>query len=267
MKAHSLKDKDTSTSTHNRQAAQDSLVSQKNATEVDSFVKRIMAELDALHTEEKREVLPRFFKCGVGEYGEGDRFLGVVVPNVRSVARKNMFASLAEIEGLLESQWHEVRLCGLLILVGQCRKSVPKDVFEFYLAHTERINNWDLVDLTAPAIVGGYLLNRPQERERIYSLADSESLWEQRIAVVSTVMFIRNREYDDTYALAVKLMSHPHDLMHKAIGWMLREAGKRDQRRLEAFLDEYATSMPRTMLRYAIEKFPEELRRHYLLLM
>ena len=264
MKAHSLKDKDKSTSTHNQQAAQGTHGCHEDAKEVDSFVKRITAELDALHSEEKRVVLPRFFKCGVGEYGEGDRFLGVVVPDVRSVARKNMFASLAEIEGSLESQWHEVRLCGLLILVGQCRKSVPKDVFEFYLAHTERINNWDLVDLTAPAIVGGYLLNRPEERERIYSLADSESLWEQRIAVVSTFTFIRNREYDDTYALAVKLMRHPHDLMHKAVGWMLREAGKRDQPRLEAFLDEYATSMPRTMLRYSIEKFPEELRKHYL---
>ena len=227
-------------------------------------MQRVEAELEALHSEEKKEVLPRFFKCGAGEYGEGDRFLGVVVPNVRSVARKNMFASLAEIEGLLESQWHEVRLCGLLILVGQSRKSVSKDVFEFYLAHTDRINNWDLVDLTAPAIVGGYLLDRPKERERLYSLADSDFLWEQRIAVVSTFTFIRGREYDDTYALAVKLMRHPHDLMHKAVGWMLREAGKRDQRRLELFLDEYAASMPRTMLRYSIEKFPEELRRHYL---
>ena len=248
------------------QMAQDTIREDIHCQTVEPFVTRVTAELDALHSEEKREVLPRFFKCGAGEYGEGDRFLGVVVPDTRAVAKKNMFASLEEVEGLLESKWHEVRLCGLLILVGQCRKSVPKDVFEFYLAHTERINNWDLVDLTAPAIVGGYLLNRPEERERIYSLADSESLWEQRIAVVSTFTFIRNREYDDTYALAVKLMSHPHDLMHKAIGWMLREAGKRDQPRLEAFLDEYATSMPRTMLRYSIEKFPEELRRHYLLL-
>ena len=246
------------------QMMQDTICKDIHCQTVESFVTRVTAELDALHSEEKRVVLPRFFKCGAGEYGEGDQFLGVVVPDTRAVARKNMFASLEEVEGLLESQWHEVRLCGLLILVGQCRKSVPKDVFEFYLAHTEMINNWDLVDLTAPAIVGGYLLDRPQERERIYSLADSESLWEKRIAVVSTFTFIRNREYDDTYALAVKLMSHPHDLMHKAIGWMLREAGKRDQPRLEAFLDEYATSMPRTMLRYSIEKFPEELRRHYL---
>ena len=227
-------------------------------------MKRVTAELEALHSEEKRIVLPRFFKCGAGEYGEGDKFLGVVVPDTRAVAKKNMFASLSEIRGLLESQWHEVRLCGLLILVGKYRKEVPKEVLDFYLAHTGRINNWDLVDLSAPLIVGKYLLKRPQERGLLYSLAESKSLWEQRIAMVSTLTLIRNDESDDTYALAVKLMDHKHDLMHKAVGWMLREAGKRDQRRLELFLDEYATSMPRTMLRYSIEKFPEPLRRHYL---
>ena len=228
------------------------------------FAERVTAELDALHSEEKRQVLPRFFKCGPGEYGEGDLFLGVVVPDVRAVAKKNTFASLSEIEKLLESQWHEARLCALLILVLQCRKSVPKETVDFYLAHTAGINNWDLVDLTAPTIIGGYLSKHPEERGLLYSLADSGSLWEQRIAIVSTLTLIRNGEFDDTYALAVKLMSHKHDLMHKAVGWMLREAGKRDSHRLEAFLDEYATSMPRTMLRYSIEKFPEPLRRHYL---
>lgn len=230
----------------------------------DDFARRVTAELDALHSEEKRVVLPRFFKCGAGEYGEGDRFLGVVVPDVRAVAKKNTFASLAEIEELLGSQWHEVRLCALLILVLQCRKSVPKEIVDFYLAHTAGINNWDLVDLTAPTIIGGYLAKHPEERGLLYSLADSRSLWEQRIAIVSTLTLIRNGEFDNTYALAVKLMGHKHDLMHKAVGWMLREAGKRDSHRLEAFLDEYATSMPRTMLRYSIEKFPEPLRRHYL---
>lgn len=229
-----------------------------------TFAERVTAELDALHSEEKRVVLPRFFKCGVGEYGEGDRFLGVVVPDVRAVAKKNLFASLFDIEALLGSPWHEARLCALIILVQQSRKSVPKEVFEFYLSHTSGINNWDLVDLTAPSIVGGYLLENPQELERLYSLADSTLLWEQRIAIVSTLTLIRNGEFNDTYSLAVKLMSHKHDLMHKAVGWMLREAGKRDRRRLELFLDEYATSMPRTMLRYSIEKFPEPLRRHYL---
>lgn len=232
--------------------------------ETTTFAERVTAELDALHSEEKRSVLPRFFKCGAGEYGEGDRFLGVVVPNVREVARKNLFASLTEIEDLLESQWHEARLCALLILVLQSRKSVQKETVDFYLAHTDRINNWDLVDLTAPTIIGGDLVNNPEKRGLLYSLADSGSLWEQRIAIVSTLALIRNREFDDTYALAVKLMRHQHDLMHKAVGWMLREAGKRDQRRLELFLDEYAVSMPRTMLRYSIEKFQEPLRKHYL---
>lgn len=229
------------------------------------FCDNVTAELDALHSEEKRVMLPRFFKCGPGEYGEGDRFLGVVVPDVRGVARKHLDASLPEIRELLESRWHEVRLCGLLILVLQCRKSVPKEVLDFYLSNTAAINNWDLVDLSAPAIVGGYLLRNISERKLLYSLAGSDLLWDQRIAVVSTMTLIRAVEQDDTYALAVKLMRHPHDLMHKAIGWMLREAGKRDQHRLELFLDEYAASMPRTMLRYSIEKFPEPLRKHYLL--
>ncbi len=235
-----------------------------SSSDVRLFVERVTKELDALHSEEKRVVLPRFFKCGIGEYGEGDRFLGVVVPDVRSVAKKNTFASLLEISGLLDSQWHEARLCALLILVQQCRKSVPKEMVDFFLGHTSRINNWDLVDLTAPSIIGGFLVRNPQERGLLYSLADSDLLWEQRIAIVSTLTLIRNGEFDDTYALAVKLMGHKHDLMHKAVGWMLREAGKRDQRRLELFLDEYATSMPRTMLRYSIEKFPESLRKHYL---
>lgn len=230
------------------------------------FAEKVTAELDARHSEEKKTELPRFFKCGRGEYGEGDRFLGVVVPDVRAVARQNTTASLTEIGTLLESPWHEVRLCALLILVLQSRKTVTKEVLDFYLSHTERINNWDLVDLTAPAIVGGYLLANPQERGLLYSLAESDSLWEQRIAVVSTLTLIREGEPEDTYALATKLIDHPHDLMHKAVGWMLREAGKRDQRRLELFLDEYATLMPRTMLRYSIEKFPEPLRKHYLLM-
>lgn len=229
-----------------------------------TFSDKVIAELDALHSEEKRVTLPRFFKCGAGEYGEGDCFLGVVVPDVRAVARKHLDASLLEVGELMASQWHEVRLCGLLILVLQCRKSVPKEVLDFYLSHTSRINNWDLVDLSAPAIVGGYLLRNIPDRKLLYSLAESDLLWDQRIAVVSTMTLIRAGEQDDIYNLAVKLMRHPHDLMHKAVGWMLREAGKRDQHRLELFLDEYAASMPRTMLRYSIEKFPEPLRKHYL---
>lgn len=229
-----------------------------------TFAERVTAELDALHSEEKRVVLPRFFKCGVGEYGEGDRFLGVVVPDVRAVAKKNLFASLFDIEALLGSPWHEARLCALIILVQQSRKSVPKEVFEFYLSHTSGINNWDLVDLTAPSIVGGYLLENPQERERLYSLADSTLLWEQRIAIVSTLTLIRNGEFNDTYSLAVKLMSHKHDLMHKAVGWMLREAWKKDPAAVETFLIKHYPQIPRTALRYAIEKMEETKRQRFL---
>lgn len=228
------------------------------------FAERVTAELESVHSEEKKSVLPRFFKCGPGEYGEGDRFLGVVVPEVRKVAKRNTSATLSEIKGLLDSQWHEARLCALLILVARCRKSVPKEVFDFYLANTGRINNWDLVDLTAPSIVGAYVRDTPEERKVLYSLAESKSLWDQRIAVVSTLSLIRAGQFDETYALAVKLLEHKHDLMYKAVGWMLREAGKRDRNRLELFLSEHAASMPRTMLRYSIEKFPEPLRRHYL---
>lgn len=230
------------------------------------FAQRVTAELESLGSEERRAVFPRFFKCGPGEYGEGDRFLGVAVPEVRKVAKRNSSATLPEIKGLLGSQWHEARLCALLILVSRCRKTVAKEVFSFYLSNTARINNWDLVDLTAPSIVGCYLRDTPEERKVLYSLAESKLLWDQRIAVVSTLSLIRAGQFDDTYALAVKLMGHKHDLMHKAVGWMLREAGKRDRNRLELFLDEYAASMPRTMLRYSIEKFPESIRQHYLAL-
>ena len=227
-------------------------------------VSEITEALDALHTEEKRKVLPRFFKSGPGEYGEGDLFLGTVVPDIRKVAKEYSSISLEEIGSLLESPFHEVRMCGLLILVAKCRKTVPEEFLDFYLSHTSRINNWDLVDLSAPSVAGEYLLVHPEKRQILYSLAGSSWLWDQRIAVVSTLTLIRHNDFKDIYALAVKLMNHPHDLMHKAVGWMLREAGKRDQPRLEVFLDRYAPEMPRTMLRYAIEKFPEPLRKHYL---
>ncbi len=154
---------------------------------------------------------------------------------------------------MLESPWHEVRLCALIILILQSKKGVSDDVFSFYLSHTHRINNWDLVDLSAPQIVGSYLMGRP--RDVLYRLADSTSLWENRIAMVSTLYFIRKGDLEDAYALAFRMMKHPHDLMHKAVGWMLREAGKIDMERLFQFVDSHRNEMPRTMLRYAIEKF------------
>lgn len=212
----------------------------------------------SLYSEEKRLILPRFFKTGKGEYGEGDRFIGVVVPNIRLVAKEFKDASFTTVKELLASPWHEMRLCGLLILVQQSRKEVSREVFDFYLSVTDRINNWDLVDLTAPQIVGGYLLDKP--RDVLYRLAESPLLWDNRIAIVSTVTFIRRGDLKDTYQLATKMMGHPHDLMHKAIGWMLREAGKKDSERLYDYVEAHRLEMPRTMLRYAIEKFDQPTR-------
>lgn len=212
----------------------------------------------SLYSEEKRLILPRFFKTGKGEYGEGDRFIGVIVPNIRLVAKEFKDASFTTVKELLASPWHEMRLCGLLILVQQSRKEVSREVFDFYLSVTDRINNWDLVDLTAPQIVGGYLLDKP--RDVLYRLAESPLLWDNRIAIVSTVTFIRRGDLEDTYQLATKMMGHPHDLMHKAIGWMLREAGKKDSERLYDYVEAHRLEMPRTMLRYAIEKFDQPTR-------
>lgn len=238
----------------------------------------MISELAALVDEEKRRVLPRFFKTGKGEYGEGDKFMGVTVPNIRSVAVKHLDVGMDVIDGLLASEWHEQRMCGLMIMVESCKRmtkkywtnvhtadetvSIRKTYFDFYLSHTDKINNWDLVDLTAPTIVGEYLINR--SHAILYKLADSHLLWDQRISVISTFAFIRRNDFHDIISLSERLLHHPHDLMQKAIGWMLREVGKRDKSQLVSFLDLHSHDMPRTMLRYAIEKFPEEERRHYM---
>ncbi len=238
----------------------------------------ILSELEYLVDEEKRIVLPKFFKTGKGEYGEGDKFLGVVVPNIRNVATSHLDAVGSDIAILLSSPWHEMRMCGLLIMVENCKQTrkrmwlklhsveeaehLRRQYLELYLAHTDRINNWDLVDLSAPTIVGEYLADK--KRDILYNLAESSLLWEQRIAIVSTYALIRNNDFDDTYMLAEKLLHHPHDLMQKAVGWMLREAGKRDKPRLMDFLDEHSTDMPRTMLRYSIEKFTDVEREYYM---
>ncbi|RGN51255.1 MULTISPECIES: DNA alkylation repair protein [unclassified Bacteroides] len=227
--------------------------------------KEIQQELEMYIDPVKKEYLPKFFKTGKGQYGEGDKFLGIVVPNVRLVAKKHREESFETVKELMRSEYHECRLCGLLILVERFKKSDEKDrkeIYEFYLSQTERINNWDLVDLSASYIVGEYL--KDKSREPLYRLAESELLWEQRIAVVSTYAFIKNSDFTDIYALAKKLLTHEHDLMRKAIGWMLREAGKRNKDLLVAFLEKYCLAMPRTMLRYAIEKFPEEERKYYM---
>lgn len=219
---------------------------------------QIYNALVARSDEEKKIILPRFFKTGKGQYGEGDIFLGVTVPNIREVAKEFKDINIDIIEKLIHSPWHEMRMCALLILVNNSKKEVTKDTFEFYLSQTKYINNWDLVDLSAPQIVGKFLLNK--ERDIIYRLAESDLLWDNRIAIVSTLTFIRNNDLDDTYKLSLKMMNHKHDLVHKAIGWMLREAGKRDAKRLYNFVMEYKNIMPRTMLRYSIEKFDKETR-------
>ena len=208
------------------------------------ITKTITSELQALSNTEKREIFPKFFKAGKGEYGEGDRFLGVIVPNVRAIAKQHKDIALAEIQELIQSEWHEVRLCALIIMVEKSKKkdeALRKELFDLYLSQTKHINNWDLVDLSCRFIIGEYLLDK--SRDILYQLAQSP------------YAFIRKGQLEDTYALSDLMMHHPHDLMHKAIGWMLREAGKRDSKRLYDYIMNHRADMPRTMLRYAIEKF------------
>ena len=224
------------------------------------LTKTITNELQALSDAEKREIFPKFFKAGKGEYGEGDHFLGVTVPNIRAIAKLHKDISIEEIRDLIQSEWHEVRLCALIIMVEKSKKkdeALRKELFNLYLSQTERINNWDLVDLSCRFIIGEYLLDK--SRDILYQLAQSPLLWDNRIAIVSTYAFIRKGQLEDTYALSDLMMQHSHDLMHKAIGWMLREAGKRDSERLYDYVMSHRADMPRTMLRYAIEKFsPKE---------
>ncbi len=228
-------------------------------------MKNLREELRKRIAPGRAETLARFFKTGPGEYGEGDRFLGVDMPGIRAVAKLDDGKS--DIRGLLHSPWHEERLLALLILVRRFQNEETagrKAVFDFYLSETRWINNWDLVDVSAYHIVGAWLLDRP--RPILRKLAASESLWERRIAIVSTWAFIRAGDLAETFRLSEKLLGDPEDLLHKACGWMLREAGKRDVAALERFLDAHATAMPRTMLRYAIEKFPAGRRKQYLAL-
>ena len=225
----------------------------------------ILQELLSVANPEKASFLQRFFKTGEGQYAEGDLFLGLVVPLTRSIAKANKNTPLSEIELLIQSKYHEARLCALLILVEQFKKANELQrgvLYDFYLNHIDYINNWDLVDISCPYIVGNYLLDK--DRSRLYELAESKHLWSQRIAVVSTIAFIRKGSFLDTFALAGKLLNHEHDLMHKAIGWMLREVGKKDRAALTDFLERNASLMPRTSLRYAIEHYPETDRKAFL---
>ena len=218
-------------------------------------------------TPSQAAIARRFFKTGPGEYGEGDRFLGLKVPQLRAELPHTDALSEADVLDLLHSEWHEERLLALLVL-GRRFSRAKKDtatqqrLVNLYLAHTQWVNNWDLVDSSAPHILGAWLLRR--DRSVLDSLAASTNLWEQRIAILATQAFIRAGDFTDTLRLSALFLTHPHDLMHKACGWMLREVGKRDMKPLLAFLDQHAAKMPRTLLRYAIEKLPEKTRRSYL---
>lgn len=215
------------------------------------------------------EGLSRFFKTGPGQYGEGDKFLGIKVPVTRAVVKEFWReVGFPELEECLGSEYHEIRLAGLLALVEvfshSKKDAVTRDkCVDFYLSHTDKINNWDLVDLSCYPLLGVWLLDK--DRSILYDLArDGKTIWEKRIGIVSTMTFIRHGQLEDTFAISDILLNHPHDLIHKAVGWLLREAGKKDKEALVEYLEPRFRSMPRTMLRYSIEKFPEEERKRYL---
>ena len=228
----------------------------------------VIGELSLASDKGKSITLSRFLKTGPGEYGEGDRFLGVTVPKQRIIAKKYRDLPLGEVEKLLISSWHEHRLTGLLILTYRFPESElaqKREIFDFYLSHTTHINNWDLVDATAPGIVGAYLVESGLDISLLRHLARSSSLWERRIAIVSTFAWIRKGRQQECFEIAEILLHDHQDLIQKATGWMLREVGKRcDEKVLRDFLDRHASGMPRTMLRYAIERFPESVRQKYL---
>jgi len=227
----------------------------------------ILQELFSVANPAKAKFLQGFFKTGKGQYAEGDVFLGIVVPVTRNIVKENKTLPLSEIQILLDSEYHEARLAGLLFLVQQFKKAKTekeqKEIFDFYLENARKANNWDLVDVTCRDVIGLYLLDK-DDRSVLYRLAESDNLWEQRIAIVSTWIFIKHKQYDDTLALSEKLLTHKHDLMHKAIGWMLREVGKKDRETLFEFLDKHHKTMPRTALRYAIEHFSPEKKAYYM---
>jgi 3-methyladenine DNA glycosylase AlkD len=215
----------------------------------------------ALHSQ-------RFFKTGKGEYAEGDKFLGITVPIQRQIAKKYFkLLTLEDVEKLLDNQFHELRLIGLIILCEMYKKAkkdrlIQRRIFEFYLKKINRINNWDLVDLSAPNIIGDFIMKSGEDI--LMQLAKSKNLWERRIAIISTLSMIRKRKFGETLAISNYLLHDEHDLIHKAVGWMLREVGKKNKETLEIFLSTRHKEMPRTMLRYAIEKLPEEQRKKWM---
>jgi 3-methyladenine DNA glycosylase AlkD len=229
--------------------------------------KNLIRELQSNRNPEKAKILQRFFKTGKGQYGEGDIFLGITVPKQREIAKKYQDLTLHEVAEILNIKIHEQRLTALIILVNKYKQSnekQKKEIFNFYLSQTKNINNWDLVDVTCPQIVGDYLFHNQEQKQILYKLAQSKNLWEKRIAIISTFYFIRKENFDDTIAISEILLNDSHDLIHKAVGWMLREVGKKDKQTLIKFLKTHYQNMPRTMLRYSIEKFEEAERKKWL---
>lgn len=230
-----------------------------------SLLNQLKADLQALADPEKALILSRFFKTDKGQYGEGDIFLGITVPKQRAVAKGYYPLSLEDIQKLLNSPVHEHRFVSLLILIQKYKIADPrakKDCFDFYIDERRHINSWDLVDLSAPKIVGDYLLDH--DRKILYHLVTSENVWDRRIAILSTFAFINNSDFSDAFRICRALLKDPHDLIHKASGWMLREIGKKDEKAEENFLRKYYSIMPRTMLRYAIERFGADSRRFFM---
>ncbi len=227
----------------------------------------VIKDLKALADPAKADLLQRYFKTGKGQYGEGDKFIGITVPTQRKVAHKYIGMSLNEIRKLLESDIHEHRFTALEILNFKYEKTDQKEkakIAAFYLKNRICLNNWDLVDTSAPYILGDWLVQN--DRSILYELIKSKNVWDRRIAIVSTFAFIKNNDFEDSLKLAKLSLTDKHDLMHKATGWMLRELGKKSGKALEGFLDENYKTMPRTMLRYAIERMPKEKRKHYLMI-
>lgn len=230
-----------------------------------STLVQLKKDLHKAANPKQAKILQRFFKTGKGEYGEGDVFMGIKVPVQRQFVKKYYDLPLKDVQQLLKSKIHEHRLVGVLILVVQYTQgdeATKKRIYTMYLQNTHNVNNWDLVDLSAPNIVGNYLLDKP--RKKLYTLARSKLLWDRRIAILATFIFIRNNDFKDALVLAAILRDDEHDLMHKAVGWMLREVGKRNQTTEEVFLRKHYKKMPRTMLRYAIERFSETKRKFYM---
>ncbi len=227
--------------------------------------KSLFDDLQKFASEKRKKASMWFFKTGKGEYGEGDKFIGVSVPDQRKIAKKYKDLDLKQIAEVLKSKVHEHRLTALFILSERAKKSKDKDLkslVDFYLRNLKFVNNWDLVDSSAPYILGKYLADKP--REILYKLASSKDLWQKRVSVISTGWLIKIGQYDDTIKISEMLVPDQNELIHKAVGWMLREVGKKSRATEEKFLDKYAATMPRTMLRYAVEKFPVNLKNKYM---